>query len=44
MNTQSISNEIARLQKMIDRKKEEIKEHEELKKMWEDKLKEPAKP
>lgn len=43
MNTQAINKEIERLQKMIDRKTEEIKEHQELLKMWEAKLKEPAK-
>lgn len=30
----AVNNEIVRLQKMIDRKLAEIKEHEELIKMW----------
>lgn len=34
MNTAAVK-EIARLKKMIDRKKEEITEHEEMVKMWE---------
>lgn len=29
MNNQTINTEVARLQKMVDRKKEEVKQHEE---------------
>lgn len=34
--TTAVAKEIARLEKMIARKKEEIKEHEELIKVWKD--------
>lgn len=37
MNT-AVMKEIARLEKMIDRKKTEIEEHEEMLKMWKEKL------
>lgn len=43
MNTQAINKEIERLNKMINRKEDEIKEHKELLKMWETKLTEPKK-
>lgn len=38
MNSTAINKEIERLQKMINRKEEEIKEHKELMKMWQEKL------
>lgn len=39
----AVTKEIERLQKMIDRKQEEIKEHMELIEMWKKQL-EPKKP
>lgn len=39
----AVLKEIARLKKQIERKLQEIEEHKELLKMWEDKLKEPKK-
>lgn len=43
MKTEAIMNEIARLQKQIDRKTGEIEEHKELIKIWQEKLNEPKK-
>lgn len=34
----AVMKELARLEKMIDRKKQEIKEHEEMVKLWKEKL------